>query len=77
MMEEYETTESRAILQGALDRCGSIAGSKFAAQDQRRDALNNIRELIETAFDDYRREIGKVQKAELEKLRSQAAALKS
>jgi uncharacterized protein YbjQ (UPF0145 family) len=76
-MDEYESPESRQILSGALARIKEIAGSQFlASPDQQRDALNNIRELVETTFEDYRREIGKVQKAELDELRRQAAELK-
>lgn len=76
-MGDYESAESRAILQGALDHIQEISASArvFSTAEQKRGALNNIRELIETTFDDYRREIGKVQKAELEELRRQAAEL--
>lgn len=75
----YETPQTRAILQQMLGSIHRIAeeSKAFSSDDQMREAISQIRDLIENGYKTYLKELGRVQEEELAELRRQAAALKA
>jgi hypothetical protein len=70
----YETPLTKEALDTAIARVTEIAAAvKDGDYDKLVSALNDIRDAVEVGFNDYRQAVAMEQRAELTRLRAEAA----